>query len=160
MPEFTRQQKAFLELVQTGQNVFLSGGAGTGKTYVLKEAVLELQFSGKNVIVCAPTGAAAMKCEGTTIHRVFKLRSTLGINDVKHTPVTHTSELLEHTDAVVIDEISMVRMDIFDAVTASLSAVQKKTGRSVQLIVSGDFYQLPPVINNKQHERVRLERYY
>lgn len=68
------QQKA-LDAVNSGRNVFITGGAGTGKSYLLRAIVYSLMSAGKNVVVCAPTGIAAANIGGMTIHTTFNFNS-------------------------------------------------------------------------------------
>ncbi len=158
--ELTKGQREFLALARGGENIFLSGGAGTGKTMALQQAVLELRMDGRNVIVCAATGTAAAMCGGSTIHRLFGLKNDIGIDERRHEPLRHAGKVLDLVDAIVIDEISMVRMDIFDSVAASLAESRERTGRRIQLIAAGDFFQLKPVVSDRKKERERLENYY
>lgn len=126
----------------TNSSVFLTGKAGTGKSTLLKEFIENTQ---KRVVVLAPTGIAAVNVGGQTIHSFFKFRSNgNGITAAKN-------ELLNHIDAIVLDEVSMVRSDILDAMDLAL----KKSRESclpfggVQMIFIGDLYQLPPVVTDK-----------
>jgi len=126
----------------TDKSVFLTGKAGTGKSTLLKEFIENTQ---KRVVVLAPTGIAAVNVGGQTIHSFFKFRSSGdGITAAKN-------ELLNHIDTIVLDEVSMVRADVLDA----MDLVLKKSRESnepfggVQMIFIGDLYQLPPVVTNK-----------
>ena len=154
-------QKRALAALETGKNVFLTGEAGTGKSFVLKEFMRRNRS--KNIIVCAFTGIAAINVGGSTIHRVFK--APLGI--IK--PGEYNSdppELIVKADIIVIDEISMCRIDLFEYVIRTIRAAENKrqyfenqeameNGRiprvlePKQIIVVGDFYQLAPVIGQK-----------
>lgn len=126
----------------TDKSVFLTGKAGTGKSTLLKEFIENTQ---KRVVVLAPTGIAAVNVGGQTIHSFFKFRGNgNGITAAKN-------ELLNHIDTIVLDEVSMVRADVVDA----MDLVLKKSRESnepfggVQMIFIGDLYQLPPVVTNK-----------
>ena len=155
-----KEQKIAYEAVMSGRNVFLTGGGGTGKSYLLKAIIDELEAHGKQVIVCAPTGVAATVIKGTTIHRVFKLKPSAAFTPKKLEIVSQAPKVIRKADVIIVDEISMARMDIFDAIYASLKKVQSIEGKMPQLIVTGDFYQLPPVVNNKTGEKELLEKYY
>lgn len=144
----------------SGADVFITGGAGTGKSYLLKIIINDLKAGGKQVIVCAPTGVAASNIGGTTIHRVFDFRSTAAFSDKKLEIIKRAPKTIKQADVLIIDEISMCRMDIFDAIYASLEKVRATTGKRPQLIVVGDFYQLPPVLRDDTGEKELLERYY
>lgn len=136
------KDKALYIMEYTDKSVFLTGRAGTGKSTLLKEFIVNTQ---KRVVVLAPTGIAAVNVGGQTIHSFFKFRSSgNGITAAKN-------ELLNHIDTIVLDEVSMVRADILDAMDLAL----KKSRESylpfggVQMIFIGDLYQLPPVVTNK-----------
>lgn len=142
------QQKAF-DAMMRGENVFLSGDAGSGKTFVLSEFIKEKTKEKSRTLVCAPTGIAALQLEGTTIHRAFKL----GIKAVYDFVGTSKGDLpfspvVLEADTIIIDEISMCRADLFDYLTRIIERCTVK-GRPKQLIVCGDFYQLPPIVSNR-----------
>ena len=143
--------------------VFLTGKAGTGKTTFLKYIK---ENTIKNTAIVAPTGVAAMNAGGTTIHSFFQLPFTpfipenknhftqQNLND-KHNLLSHLrlnaerKELLQQLDLLIIDEISMVRADILDAIDTVLRYVRNRPGipfGGVQVLYIGDMYQLPPVI--------------
>ena len=96
-------------------NLFLTGRAGTGKTTLLRRFMKE---AGENAIVVAPTGVAAMNAGGQTLHSFFKLPPRLiEPQDVKR---LRTARLLKAAETIIIDEISMVRADMLDAIDRSL----------------------------------------
>lgn len=142
-------QKTAFDLMRSGKNVFLSGEAGTGKSYVLRHFLDSVTKS--KVIVCAPTGIAAINVDGATIHRTFKAP----IGPVLSDPVSVPDVVLE-ADIVIIDEISMCRCDLFDYVAKTIIKAEEMSGRKKQLIVVGDFYQLPPVITDKDREMLEI----
>ena len=153
------QQKAF-DTVMSGVNCFITGGAGTGKTYLTKAFVSAMQDRGKNVMVVAPTGVAASAVGGVTIHRGFGLPATVCINEKAMTSKVRVSKPLSTADAVVIDEVSMVRMDLFDSIMASVRKAGSKAGKHIQVIAVGDFCQLPPILRNTHGERKLIETFY
>ena len=153
------QQKAF-DTVMSGVNCFITGGAGTGKTYLTKSFVSAMQDMGKNVMVVAPTGVAASAVGGVTIHRGFGLPATVCINEKTMTSKIRVSKPLSVADAVVIDEVSMVRMDLFDSIMASVRKAESKAGKRIQVIAIGDFCQLPPILRNTHGERKLIETFY
>ncbi|MDO5424070.1 MAG: viroplasmin family protein [Eubacteriales bacterium] len=140
-------QKKALEIMLSGENVFLTGEAGTGKTFLLKYFLAKV--SAKNVIVCAPTGIAALQIHGATIHHVF--RADLGPL-MPDKPLGRIQDAVKEADLIVIDEISMCRFDLFDYVCRSIQEAQDISKRKKQVIVVGDFYQLPPVMTDKDRE--------
>ena len=140
MIELTTSQDKAIKLLDAGYNVFLTGKAGTGKSFLVDYFVAK--HPEKNIVKCAPTGVAALNIEGVTIHRTFGV--PLGVLD--HHGLCSSPEkldVLKKADVILIDEISMCRIDVFEYVIRSL----KRVGiRNKQLILVGDFYQLPPVL--------------
>jgi ATP-dependent exoDNAse (exonuclease V) alpha subunit len=116
-------------------NVFLTGGAGVGKSFLTKK--LMYQYEG-NCIVVAPTGIAAVNIQGQTIHSFFEFSRNLS----KFNKLTYPKKkLLSQLDLLIIDEISMVSMKLFDAINKRLIEASFKG----KILIVGDFYQLPPV---------------
>lgn len=156
----THDQQKALDAVKSGRNVFITGGAGTGKSYLLRAIVYSLMSAGKNVIVCAPTGIAAANVGGMTIHATFNFNSNALIQPKRKKPIQRVTSPIKGADVVIIDEISMCRLDVFEAVVASIMKAETVSGIHKQLVVMGDFYQLPPVINGGQFDRQILTDYY
>jgi len=150
--KLTSDQERAVDAVKAGHNIFLTGSAGTGKSYVLKHliAALKRRHGNKAVHVTASTGAAAVLIGGTTLHAFAGIG--LGKEDaatlVKKVYANKlTSHRWQRARALIIDEVSMIDSDLFDKV--DYVARQLKTpGRpfgGLQLVVCGDFFQLPPV---------------
>lgn len=153
------------ELVEhTGVNVFLTGKAGTGKTTFLRRLREE---TGKRIVVLAPTGIAAINAGGMTIHSFFQLDFAPffpGVGRTKGRKYDRFRKdklrVIRSLDLLVIDEVSMVRSDLLDAVDDVLRR-QRDPSRpfgGVQLLLIGDLHQLPPVV--KEDEWTNLSRYY
>lgn len=143
MIELTPSQEQAIKLLDAGFNVFLTGKAGTGKSFLVDYFVEK--HPEKNIIKCAPTGVAALNIGGATIHRTFGV--PLSVLD-HHGACTSQEKLdvLKKADVILIDEISMCRIDVFEYVIRSL----KRIGiGNKQLVLVGDFYQLPPVLTDK-----------
>lgn len=140
----TAKQQEALGLMMAGHNVFLSGEAGTGKSYVLREF---LSRTDRKVMVCAPTGIAAINVAGSTLHRVFGIP----IEPILPSRIAKSQETVEKADVIVIDEISMCRFDVFEFVANSIRKSENNT-EPKQLIVVGDFLQLPPVLTDKDRK--------
>lgn len=159
---FTDGQRKAFDLAMKGGNVFVTGGAGTGKSFLIREIISHMKRSGKQVVACAPTGTAASAIGGSTIHRVLGISAGRAVVNKGGKPAltSRSSKVLEKCDAVVIDEISMVRMDLFDALAKAIRAAEKKAKRKIQVVVVGDFFQLPPVIDERRGERRLLESLY
>lgn len=137
------QQKAY-RLIRNGKNVFISGSAGTGKSALLNY-ILQNDLD-LNTRVCAPTGIAALNVEGVTIHKLLKLSPK---TDLIHGHPRTIPDKLDDVDRVIVDEISMCRADLFNWLTQCLNMAEKINNKPIQLIVVGDFCQLPPVISTK-----------
>jgi len=147
--ELSEEQKIFYKLInEEGINAFITGRAGTGKSLLLKYFV---ENSSKNTAVVAPTGVAAINIGGQTIHSLFKLPPEL--QDFNKIQVDfRTKELLKNLDTLVIDEISMVRADLIEAMNIKLQ-LAKGSGLpfgGVQIVMFGDLYQLPPIVEDGQ----------
>ncbi len=130
-------------------NLFLTGRAGTGKTTMLRRFMAE---AGDSAIVLAPTGVAAMNAGGQTLHSFFKFPPRLiEPQDVKR---LRTARLMKTIDTLIIDEISMVRSDMLDAIDRSLklNRASKRPFGGVRMILSGDLHQLPPVVRGEETE--------
>ena len=128
-------------------NLFLTGRAGTGKTTMLRKF---LAGAGDRAIVLAPTGVAAMNAGGQTIHSFFKFPPRLiEPTDIKR---LRSTRLIKAIDTMIIDEISMVRSDMLDAIDKSLklNRASKRPFGGVRMILSGDLHQLPPVVSGEE----------
>ncbi|MBI3889463.1 AAA family ATPase [Candidatus Saccharibacteria bacterium] len=138
-----------LEIMLAGESVLLTGPAGAGKTYVLNQFIKLAKADGKHVSVTATTGLAATHLGGTTIH------SWAGIGVLDQLPTGFADhiakgrrEIIEKTDVLIIDEISMLHDYRLDMVDDACRLVRKKPDvpfGGIQLIMSGDFFQLPPI---------------
>lgn len=147
-PTETQQRAADL-LDSTLVNLFIAGRAGTGKSAFLDWYRKNNQ---RNVVVVAPTGVAALHVQGQTIHSFFGL--TPGFIDVANFRPTKNKKLFGAIDLLVIDEISMVRADVFDAIDMTLRANRnpRLPFGGAQICVMGDLFQLPPVVSRSEQE--------
>ena len=153
----------------TGRSVFLTGKAGTGKTTFLRYIT---ETVGKRYVVLAPTGVAAINAGGSTIHSFFQLPLCPYLPDVKELvteyqmPEKYRSlkkermKIIRTLDLLIIDEISMVRADILDAVDMTLRRYRRndKPFGGVQLLMIGDAQQLSPVV--RENERQYMAQVY
>jgi ATP-dependent exoDNAse (exonuclease V) alpha subunit len=137
-----------LEIMLSGESVLLTGPAGAGKTFVLNQFIKLAKHEGKHVSVTATTGLAATHLGGTTIH------SWAGIGVMDSIPqgfADHVAkgrrEIIEKTDVLIIDEISMLHDYRLDMVDEACRLVRRKDEPfgGIQVIMSGDFFQLPPI---------------
>ena len=167
-----RTAAAFIN--QTNKHLFLTGKAGTGKTTFLKYIK---ETSGKKLAIVAPTGVAAINAGGVTVHSLLQIppgiylpssRSLFEISNGKiynnHTLFkqmrmsTDKKELLRELDLLIIDEISMVRADLLDAIDAVLKHVRRQPlipFGGVQLLYIGDLFQLPPVATTEEWQMLK-----
>lgn len=145
-----------VQAVNSGKNLFITGGAGTGKSRLARLLASEAEKNGLRVTRAAPTGIVAEAIGGCTLHRLLALSGSLTDADDKGNPCLARGSVkaLLNTDILFIDEISMVSRPLFDILSHSIQAV-RENGCPIQLIVSGDFYQLPPVIPPSEKEILR-----
>ncbi|MBD3800746.1 MAG: AAA family ATPase [Campylobacterales bacterium] len=141
----TTSLSALLSTLQSGQNLFLTGGAGTGKTTLTRQIIAAYGAEGKKVAKLASTGMAAALIGGQTLHSFFDLGIADSETDLerrgKLIPKKKIVKLVRAMDLIVIDEISMVSAEVFDMVRLRLL----QCGFDGVLLVVGDFLQLPPV---------------
>lgn len=157
-------QKTTFDCFIAGENIFITGDAGTGKSYLVKAIDEFCTLNDLTIVKTAPTGVAALNIYGATLHKQFKLEVGLDFSEVtENSVVTNKAyNFLKRTDILLIDEISMVRMDIFDRLMQIIFYYNeyrtKKKKKPIQIIFVGDFGQLAPVINKE--ERPHLEEHY
>ncbi len=128
-------------------NLFLTGRAGTGKTTLLRTF---LEEAGERAVVLAPTGIAAVNVGGQTLHSFFKLPPRLvEPGDVRR---LRNARVVKAMETLVIDEVSMVRADLLDAIDRSLKLNRgsKRPFGGVRMVLSGDLHQLPPVVRGEE----------
>ncbi len=138
----------------TSSNIFITGRAGTGKSTLLEYF---RSVTKKNVAVLAPTGVAALNVGGQTIHSFFRFKPGITPDSVRRA-FRHDAEMYRSLDAIVIDEISMVRADLMDCVDRFMRLNGKDMELpfgGVQMILIGDLYQLPPVVEDGEREMFR-----
>jgi len=155
----------------TSKHVFLTGKAGTGKTTFLRKLI---KLTHKKTLICAPTGIAAINAAGVTIHSLFQLpfgsffpdaagalvNENINFNfNTPRTLVKHLNmqgnkrRMLQEVELLVIDEVSMLRADMLDAIDFALRYVRRNKNvpfGGVQLLFIGDLHQLPPVVKNDE----------
>ena len=144
------------ELENSREHFFITGRAGTGKSTLLN---LFRKTSKKNIVVAAPTGIAALNVRGQTIHSLCGFPPRLLKNEDLTKRKNH--RFFKKIDTLIIDEISMVRVDIFDAIDVFLRInreVNQPFG-GVQMVLFGDLFQLPPVIADN-YEKQYLNQFY
>ncbi len=161
MADFTlsaEQEAVFTAIENSRENMFVTGRAGTGKSTLLNHLAWNTD---KQVVICAPTGVAALNVGGQTIHSLFRLPIGV-IADHKLDQLPELRKLLNTIDTLVIDEVSMVNADLIDAIDRSLRQARQRPNDSfggVQVVLFGDPYQLAPVPGDAD-ERAYFEDQY
>lgn len=178
MNNFSEEAEYTLKFInETNRSIFLTGKAGTGKTTLLKEII---STTHKNAVIVAPTGIAALNAGGVTIHSFFHLPFAAFVPDTKNPPIFTDTIKFENRvslrrhmlmskmrrslflsmELLVIDEVSMLRADVLDAMNFMLQTVRKSQQPfgGVQVLFIGDLLQLPPVVRNQEWDV--LKRYY
>ena len=138
-------------LLESERHIFLTGKAGTGKTYNIKRFVEKMESEGKCVLVCAPTGTAAVNVGGETAHSLFGIPIPCYGVSISKTPASKI-KVLAKADAIVIDEVSMMRNDAFSYAMRVLKKAEREKGSRIRVILTGDFSQLPPVVQKKDEK--------
>lgn len=142
--------EAFDLLEYTDDHLFLTGKAGTGKSTFLEYF---RKNTSKNVVVLAPTGVSALNVKGQTIHSFFQFKPRLLTEE--NIGLKRNNRMYKKLKMIIIDEISMVRADIFDAIDKFLRLNGPIIGSpfgGVQICVIGDLYQLPPIVSRNESE--------
>lgn len=147
------KQSLALEIMLEGESVLLTGQAGAGKTYVLNEFIRQAKRQGKTVAITATTGLAATHLGGNTIHAWsgIGILDALPKNFFKQLSKGR-EEIIRKTDVLVIDEISMLhdyRLDMIDTIARTVREQPDVPFGGLQIILCGDFFQLPPVNRNE-----------
>ena len=146
-----------LERMESGADLFITGRAGTGKSTLLK---IFRRATQKNVVVVAPTGVAALNVGGQTIHSLFGFAPRLLLPENVRVNRRY-QRIFENMDTLIIDEISMVRADVMEAIDQALRLNRRNADPfgGVQLVMFGDLYQLPPIVST-QEEKMYFSQHY
>ena len=149
--DFSPEQQAVFDAYRTGKNVFVTGPGGTGKSHLIRAIYKDAIDMGKQIQVCALTGCAAilLNCNAKTVHSWAKIGLGNGSPDAilqKILRFKKTKPWLS-TNLLIVDEVSMMSMKIFELLDYLGQKIRKNTRPfgGIQLIFSGDFFQLPPV---------------
>jgi len=151
-------QNTALNILKTGNNVFITGSAGTGKTYLLNQFTFYLKSRKIIPTIVAPTGIAASHLQGQTIHSFFSLGIRSEIDDYYIESLLEKKYLqtrFSKLKVLIVDEISMVSPEMFSAMDRILRAFKNNNNPfgGVQTILSGDFFQLPPISREPKDKR-------
>jgi len=140
----------------SGKNYLITGNAGTGKSYLIDAYTEFCEMNNITIVKTAPTGLAATTIGGVTLNKMFMLPPTICEDRISGTQYSNIERKLIYADVIVIDEISMVRIDAFNSVMRQIKKVNdyraRRYGTSknpVQIILCGDFGQLPPIIKDE-----------
>lgn len=174
MKSVTAEANYVLQFInQTNRSVFLTGKAGTGKTTLLKEII---RTTHKNTVVVAPTGIAALNAGGVTIHSMFQLPFGGFLPDNSSPQFTESSKfesrstlrrhfkmsglkkaVIRNMELLIIDEVSMLRADLLDAMDFMMQSVRKNNRPfgGIQVLFIGDLLQLPPVVRDEEWRTLR-----
>ena len=159
LPELSPEQAAvFAAIETTREHIFVTGRAGTGKSTLLE--YLSWNTS-KQLVICAPTGVAALNVGGQTIHSLFRLPIGV-IADHEIDQGNELRKLLNTIDTLVVDEVSMVNADLLDAMDRALRQARQKPHEAfggVQVVLFGDPYQLAPVPGDPEERAYFADRY-
>lgn len=136
------EQKKALKLSLKRESLFITGGAGTGKSYIIKRIIKELERIKLNISVTASTGTASYNINGCTVHSALGLK-----HDPKKEQMYSKEISINNIDVIIIDEISMISCELFDIIYEGINEIRKKNknNKKIQYILVGDFLQLPPV---------------
>ena len=159
--ELSLEQEQAMTTFKAGQNMFLTGPGGTGKTALIKQMVETCKTTGRKIQVCALTGCAAvlLNCQAKTVHSWAGIGLANGPADLIVKRVTTNkfkSAGWKKIDVLIIDEVSMMSQKIFEMLDSIGRSVRKATAHlpfgGLQIICSGDFYQLPPVMRDEDQQ--------
>jgi len=134
------------------KHLFLTGKAGTGKSTLLD---FFRQQTKKKCVVLAPTGVAAVNIKGETIHSFFHFMPNVTLREARNIAKRmKKTKLYQELEMIIIDEVSMVRADLLDAVDQFLQTVRQNPlpFGNVQMILIGDLYQLSPIVRNDEKQ--------
>ena len=151
------KQSEALTIINAGASAFITGAPGAGKTYVLNEAIRAMRKNGLSVAVTASTGIAATHLNGQTIHSWSGVGVSNALTDtLLKTIRARRGKRIKATDVLVLDEVSMIHAWLFDMVDEVCRKVRKNPAPfgGLQVVISGDFFQLPPVSTSMRNRDV------
>lgn len=148
--QLSQEQQKAIQTIMEGHNIFIQGQAGSGKSAFIK---FLQTHSLKNIVLCSPTGIAALNIGGVTLHSLFRLPISDYITDTELFRMNRKKVwgTIKAIDILIIDEVSMVRPDVLDAVDQVCRRAKHNSNTpfgGIQVVLIGDLYQLPPIIKN------------
>nr|WP_121371957.1 DEAD/DEAH box helicase [Frondihabitans australicus] len=158
-PPLSDEQAAVYDAIENSrEHIFVTGRAGTGKSTLLNHLSWN---TSKQIVICAPTGVAALNVGGQTIHSLFRLPiGLIADHDIEQN--SELRKLLNTIDTLVIDEVSMVNADLVDAIDRSLRQARQRRNEAfggVQVVLFGDPYQLAPVPGDPEERAYFTDHY-
>lgn len=146
MNRIIKGQQEAIEKIKQGGNIFLTGGGGTGKSFIINT------IKDNKTVLVAPTGIAALNIGGATCHSFFGLPFGLPEEHDKYKLPAKSKKVLERATRIVLDEVGMMRADYLDLIDHKLKAFfkNKKPFGGIQMVMVGDFYQLEPIIQSNE----------
>lgn len=156
-PDELKGQELAIYRILSGKNVFITGGGGCGKSWIIRKV------TDNNTVLCAPSGIAALNIGGSTCHKVFRLPTTV-VTEEDYKLDSNTKQTLGDNSVkrIIIDEVSMLRADYLDLIEWKLRKARNNNlpFGGVQMVVVGDFYQIPPIVSNYDKEQYYEEEGY
>ena len=148
------QLKALELWINTKSNLLILGSQGTGKTTLAKEYLKTLSKKDRaKVLVVAPTWKAVTNLSGTTVHRAFELSCSIQ----QDTPIVEVPKALKNIDTIIIDEVSMLRIDVLNRMIKIIRYAEQQNNHPIRIIAIGDFGQLAPVCIAEDKEVLEKE---
>ncbi len=152
------QNEKIKKHIEEGRNIYITGEAGTGKSYLLNSIASDLATEDKAFAILAPTGLAAINVKGQTIHKFCGFAPKPGYQILENPDQlrrTRKAKLLQKLDIIILDEVSMIRADLLDAMDMFFR-INRNNEREpfggIQVIMFGDHFQLPPIVKSFEKE--------
>ena len=151
---FSKEQNDALNAVEKGENVFVTGVGGTGKSVLLREMRARLEARGKVVCIAAPTGLAAENIDGCTVHAAAGIGVSSDVHGFGYLTQLHRNRI-QNYDVLMIDEVSMLAGEFIDRLSEHFSQARQNSRPfgGLQIVFFGDFLQLGPIDNTKRRAK-------
>ena len=160
---FDFDQKRAYDSAVFGNNVFISGGGGVGKSFVIRSIIDDLRANSRNVVTCAYTKYAALNIDpvnGLTIYKAFNTFPK-GLVDDEQGLIRLRKSAAMNADTIIIDEISMCSKEFFTYINKAIRRISLENNyKNIQIIVSGDFFQLPPICKDLRNAEYAFESHF